>query len=121
MVRAPTANAVASPIRGPRELRLESIQQRKEWTTSTNNPDYNLAVINAANTGFKAKAGVETGSFLTSLFARGVQQDSKRRRGQGLAAIMGGIQDILHSKGMQLPVSTFNNRTRTLRMKVNQN
>ena len=38
------------------------------WMHDENNPDYKLAIIHAANIGFKSKMSVETGSFLLTEF-----------------------------------------------------
>merc|ERR1719361_2438944 len=88
---------------------LGDTQQRKEWTTSTKNPDYNLVQIHAANNGFMAKANPQIGSYLVYFFCVAVKRNIQRKQGKVLSDLMAEIQNTLHNKGKQQTVNVFNN------------
>ena len=101
---------------------LESVQNVNDWTSSTKNPDYNLVLILAANSGYQAKMREdEVGSYLSYLFMQRVQRNIVDHGGKGLAAIMEDIQNALHDHGRQQTVNIFNNNTRNMTIEINRN
>ena len=91
-------------------------------TAETKNPDYNLVVIHAANSGYMAKMREDKiGSYLSYLFMQRVQRNIVEHQGKGLAEIMEDIQNVLHDNGRQQTVNVFNNNTRNMMIEMNSN
>ncbi len=101
-------------------LTLDTMEKGRGWTTSTKNEDYNLVLIHAANSGYAARGASDTGSYLIHLFVNTLMQNVGEKTQTDLAAVCEYIQDTLNDEGKQLPESTFNNSTRTLRLRVNR-
>ena len=98
---------------------FEDVEAKSEWTTSTKNPDYNLILIHAANSGFVAKMqDGDVGSYLTYFFTKRVQRNIAQHEGKGLAVIMEDIQNVLHENGKQQIRKEFNNNM-NLRIEIN--
>ena len=89
-----------------------------EWTTTTQNPDYNTVQIHAANDGYAANMRAEVGSYLIFLFTRRIKMNIGKQKGDGLADIMESVQNDLHDHGKQQTVNVFNNNTRNLRFEI---
>lgn len=85
----------------------------QKWTTSTKNPDYNLAVICSANSGFMAKSSGAHGSYYIHHFIKRVREginggnSNRRRHDRSLSDIHEEIEMMLHWQGSQLPAATF--------------
>merc|ERR1712087_846002 len=60
--------------------------------TATNNPDFNLALINAANDGFVSKARNGYGSFFIYTFVAALTRDIEEQRGEELSEIFDDVQ-----------------------------
>ena len=98
---------------------LDALKIQQQWTTSTPNPDYKLAVINSANIGFQAKMrGDEVGSFFIYLFTKKIMESIKAHDRRNLGELTDEIQEILHERGKQLPECIFYNGTRNLRLEI---
>lgn len=97
-------------------LRLSAFEQQdlSRWTTSVNNPDYNLAFICSANNGFQAKIRGDIGSDFIYSFIQKVQSSVEGEEDKTLADICYEIQDELYGEGRSLPVFNFNNQTRNV-------
>ena len=102
-----------------KNVALEDVEKGDEWTTNTQNPDYNTVQIHAANDGYVANMRKETGSYLISLFTYRIQVNIGQQKGDGLADIMAKVQNDLHDHGKQQTVNVFNNNTRNLQFEVN--
>ena len=89
------------------------------WTSSTKNPDYNLAVVKAANSGFAAKFNIECGSYVVYFLTLAIRRNVERREGKTLSEILEHVQNKLHDNGKQQTVNLTNNHTRTLVFKKN--
>ena len=90
----------------------DEIRSSSTWTTSEVNPDYNLAVICSANTGFQAKIRGDRGSDFIWSFIEKVKRNIDKNENRTLQDICYEIQDKLHREGRSLPEFTFNNATR---------
>ena len=101
---------------------VEHIQQDDVlWARDENNPDFKLAVINAANEGFQSKMSCETGSYvITTLMEKLGDLAEKPGHKEVLQQVLGQIQEDLHQRGKQLLVMTFNNKTENLRFLKNE-
>ena len=104
-------------------VRLVDIMVGNEWTLDSPNPDYKLVEIHAANIGFQAKCNFINGSYLIHRFTEKLQQDiiKKDYDKKSLGTIFEEIQNELHDKGRQQTINTFNNNTRHLIFKKNNN
>ena len=102
-------------------MKLEDVQKDDEWTTHTKNPDYNLAVVHASNSGFVAKmhSAEHIGSYLSYFFAKQVKRNVQSGNTQGLGEIMKDIERALHDKGKQLIRTEFFTGMRKLRIEKN--
>ena len=105
---------------------LSDIQKANEWNISNNNPDYKLVEIRAANVGYQAKYNDKFGSYLLYEFAERMKQnvlnnDGDNNKSETLGEIFDAIHDDLHSKGKQLIHSVFNNETKNIILKRNEN
>ena len=119
--RKGTIRSAGSPngtgVSGLSPANAETVHQ---WTTTTTNPDYNLAVVYAANTGFQAKIRGDIGSYFIALFIDKVKENIQRKQGKRLADICHEIQEHLHNEGKQLPKPVFYGDTRNIMFKVNK-
>eukprot|EP01083_Nonionella_stella_P081927 225971_1 len=85
------------------------------WARDEDNPDYKLAVVNAANHDFQSKMRNDIGSYLIYKFQEKMKRNCERNsmccyhNKLFLGEIMGDIQNELHSEGKQLPEYKFNN------------
>ena len=103
-----------------KNITFEDIQEENEWTKSKKNPDYNLVLIHAANSGYVAKMQEsEVGSYLTYFFAKKVKDNIVDHGRKGLAEILKDIQNLLHDKGKQQIRKEFYNDTSNLRIEIN--
>ena len=92
------------------------------WARDENNPDYQLAVINAANEGFQAKLDTVSGSYVITEFTQKVRENINDKHNERfLFEIFEEIQSDLHDQGKQLPENTFNNGTRYIKFDKNYN
>ena len=99
---------------------LNNTETVQQWTTTTTNPDYNLAVVYAANTGFQAKIRGDIGSYFITLFIDKIKENIQRKQGKRLADVCHEIQEHLHSEGKQLPKPVFYGDTRNIMLKRNK-
>eukprot|EP01084_Bolivina_argentea_P256589 432049_1 len=83
--------------------------------------NYKLVTIHAANTGFQSKLDALCGSYLVHEFVGRVIENFEDEKDEFLGNIMQYIQAQLHSKGKQLPISSFNHQTRYLKFAKNDN
>ena len=99
---------------------LEDVENMSvnRWTSSTKNPDYNLVLVHAANSGFVAKMNYK-GSYLVYVLARKIRANVEKRGGMGLAEVLEDVQNLLHDAGRQQTVNQLNNNTRTLVLRKN--
>ena len=117
---SPTSLDSKKSTDSPKNTTFEDVQEDFEWTTSTKNPDYNLVLIHAANSGFVAKMQEsEVGSYLTYFFTKKIQDNIVDHGRRGLAVIMEDIQNLLHDHGKQQIRKEFYNNTMNLRIEVN--
>ena len=89
------------------------------WTSKTKNPDYNLVIVKAANSGFAAKFNNECGSYVVYFLTMAIRRNVEKRQGRTLAEILEHVQNKLHDHGKQQTVNQTNNHTRTLVFKKN--
>ena len=103
-----------------KNITFEDVQEENEWTKSKKNPDYNLVLIHAANSGFVAKMQEsEVGSYLTYFFAKKVKDNIVDHGRKGLAEILTDIQNLLHDHGKQQIRKEYYNNTMNLKIEVN--
>ena len=101
-------------------ISVESMERGRGWTTKTKSEDYNLVLVHAANIGYIATIqSAENGSYLISLLTQTLRDNVQRKQPKGLAEILEDIQNTLHDNGIQQTVNQFNNNTRTLLFKIN--
>eukprot|EP01084_Bolivina_argentea_P007654 14381_1 len=86
-----------------------------EWPRGSQNPDFKLVEIHAANPGYQAKLHKETGSYLIYGFTYKMKINILKKQGRTLQEILEETQDELHSKNKQLIKSTFFNHTAYVR------
>eukprot|EP01084_Bolivina_argentea_P052822 96993_1 len=96
-------------------IELVDISTGMEWTENTNNPDYKLAQIHAANKGFQAKCSTIIGSYLIYEFTKAMKNSIAKKQNKTLSTIFEEIQNKLHESGKQQTINTFNNGTGHLR------
>ena len=89
--------------------------KRSSWYKGEDNPDHKLAVIHASNRGFQAKMHRDSGSYVISKFVEKIKLNFESVNKKVLYQIMDEIQNELHAEGKQLPVCTYNNRTRYIK------
>ena len=91
-----------------------------QWARDEKNPDYQLAVINAANEGFQSKLDTQRGSYVITEFTEKLRENMNDKNNKRfLFEIFEKIQSDLHDKGKQLPENTFNNGTRYIKFYKN--
>ena len=95
-------------------------QNSEVWMLGEDNPDYQLAVIMAANDGFQAKMSKETGSYVITQFIERLSDNYDNDNDKFLNDILHQVQDDLHNRGKQLPIMTFNNRTGFIKFEENK-
>lgn len=78
------------------------------WTESTENPDYNLALLYAANMGFQAKCTGHQGSDFIYHFTKKMSRNIEKCGMRTLSDICYEIQQKLVRDGRQLPEFKFN-------------
>ena len=104
----------------PKHISLESVSTGRSWTTSTKNPDFQLAVIHAANAGFQSKLHRVNGSYVIYGFTQKMKLNLRNKRNRKtLRDIFEEIQDELHDLGKQQTVNVFNNGTRYIELRKN--
>ena len=79
------------------------------WAYGEKNPDFRLAVINAANEGFQAKMSCESGSYTITKITEKISDNVSNRNELSFGDILDEAQDELGDK--QLMTMTLNNKT----------
>ena len=82
-----------------------------QWAIGEVNPDYKLVVVNAANDGFQSKMRCDTGSYVVTQITERLYESISNKDGRFLHQILDDVQEDLHTRGKQLMVKTFNNKT----------
>eukprot|EP01084_Bolivina_argentea_P022352 41531_1 len=90
------------------------------WCADQKNPDYKLALINAANEGFQALMNSVNGSYLIYEFVKNVIENIGINNNLFLGDLIDSIQEDLHNRGKQQITFSFNNQTRYLKF-INKN
>ena len=89
------------------------------WTRNDVNPDYRLCTIYAANPGFQAKMNNDNGSYLVYGLINKLMDNNHDNKFFG--EILDELQHDLHSQGKQQIINVFNNNTRFIKFKINDN
>ena len=111
---------VMSDVEVEKQLGADEISDEELWQIGEDNPDYRLITINAANDGFQAKMSVVSGSYVITDFTRlMVENITNKDNKQWLFEVLDKIQQDLHEQGKQQIVNTFNNRTRFVKFRRN--
>eukprot|EP01084_Bolivina_argentea_P207406 353867_1 len=97
-------------------IRAESI-----WKLDEKNPDYLLSCVHGANQGFQAKMNSIDGSYLIYEFVKKMIANIEGDNKLFLGEIIDAIQNDLHDRGKQQIEAIFNNNTRYLKFKPNNN
>merc|ERR1711971_476828 len=97
---------------------LDDVKSLNVWTPSTENPDYNMVAIYAANSGFVAKM-YNKGSYLVYNLFKAMKKNIQMKLGKTLAEVCEEVQNVLQDLGRQQTVNIFNNHTRTLKFRKN--
>eukprot|EP01084_Bolivina_argentea_P076092 137871_1 len=94
------------------------------WAYDTNNPDFKLVEINAANPGFQSKLDTRFGSYMVREFCQTMKQNLDNNANgcqRFLGEILDEVQNKLHSKQKkQLITALYNNGTRNIVFKRNK-
>eukprot|EP01084_Bolivina_argentea_P087850 158628_1 len=93
----------------------------ESWMVGEDNPDFNLAVIEAANPGFQSKLRNDIGSYLIYFFYKKMLDILQQNKRKYIYQTFDEIQDHLHKKGKQHPTYIWNDNTRYIRFKKNNN
>ncbi len=96
------------------------------WVQNTNNPDFKLVEVNAANAGFQSKLHRIKGSCMITSFVENVNADLLRNNGKSTHKFLGEILDEIQNKlhceeKKQLIVVQCNNNTRNIIFKKQSN
>eukprot|EP01084_Bolivina_argentea_P097942 176051_1 len=92
----------------------------RSWIRGDHNPDYRLAVIEAANPGFQAKARVDRGSYVIYSFCKKMMNILTANKRTFIHKIFDEIQEELHAQGKQHPTYIWNEDTKYIRFKTNK-
>eukprot|EP01084_Bolivina_argentea_P076461 138579_1 len=87
------------------------------WIEGQQNPDYRLALIEAANFGFQSKLRSDIGSYVIHSFYEKTMDILKDNKRKFIHEIFKKIQQQLHDQGQQLIVCTWNTDTPYIRFK----
>eukprot|EP01084_Bolivina_argentea_P261940 442842_1 len=87
------------------------------WVKGDLNPDYRLALIEAANPGFQSKLRTDIGSYVVHSFYEKTMEVVTQNKRTFIHKIFDKVQDELHRMGKQHPVCTWNEDTRYIRFK----
>ena len=112
-----TGNTVEIPLKKVQtgyQLSTLDEEESNHWTTTTKNPDHELAVICSANIGFQAKIRGDIGSDFMYRFTEKIKSSVEREDNRTLSSICYEIQKELESQGRSLPEFKFNNQTRQI-------
>eukprot|EP01084_Bolivina_argentea_P140499 246977_1 len=74
-------------------IKVDDLSTTVMWNQFTKNPDYLLAQVHAANTGFQAKCNTTFGSYLIYEFVRKMAEHGQT---ESLSTMLGDIQNKLH-------------------------
>ena len=109
----------AIPFEMSKKISLNDINAVTPWIEGENNPDYRLALLEAANPGFQSKLRSDVGSYVIHSFYEKTLKSVKKNKRLFLHQIFDKVQDELHTLGKQHPVYTWNDGTRYIRFKRN--
>eukprot|EP01083_Nonionella_stella_P145282 454965_1 len=98
-----------------KQISVRDVRGNQLWVEGDNNPDYRLAMIEAANYGFQSKLLTNTGSYMIHSFYEKTMKVLTQNKRTFLDEIFEEIQDELHQEGKQLPTYTWNNHTQYIR------
>ena len=85
------------------------------------NPDHNLAMICASNSGYLSGLAQSIGSSLISLFIESVKRNIEENEEKRLADLLENVQEQMHRRGCSYPSLTLNGRTRNIIIVTNDN
>eukprot|EP01084_Bolivina_argentea_P142655 250599_1 len=107
-----------------KQIKLEDVAGEgvsgQPWMKGEHNPDYRLAVIEAANPGFQSKLNTKIGSYVIYLFYKKMLENLTNNERKYIHKIFDSIQDELHKRGKQHPTYIWNDDTRYIRFKKNK-
>eukprot|EP00483_Globobulimina_turgida_P007459 UN07473 len=100
-----------------KQIRSIDIDDVKSWREGEHNPDFRLALIEAANPGFQSKLRVDIGSYVIYSFYEKMMRtlNFKGNQKNFIHNIFDEIQDELHKSGKQHPTYIWNDNTRYIR------
>ena len=101
------------PSESRKNTDLDDVMRLNAWTSSTENPDYNMVAVYAANSGFVALMNYK-GSYLVYSLVKAIKKNIQMKLGKTLAEVCEEVQNVLQDLGRQQTVNIFNNHTRTL-------
>eukprot|EP01084_Bolivina_argentea_P022351 41530_1 len=106
---------------GVDDIKIEQYEQ-EIWKRDQKNPDWRLSLIHAANEGFQAKMNSVDGSYLIYQFVKRMIANIENKTDElYFGEIIDKIQQYLHDEGKQQIKSVFNNHTRYLKFRYNDN
>ena len=122
MVPFNTTTTITDSNKSPELVKNSTITSNDGgWYHGEDNPDYKLATIHAANSGYISKMKSDTGSYLISSMAGKLETNIESGRNKKfISEILDEVQNELHKNGKQLTVHTFNNGTGYIKFVKNE-
>eukprot|EP01084_Bolivina_argentea_P116320 206699_1 len=116
---------ISKPNDNAKQVDFDDIHDGKNaaisWADGEKGPDYRLATVQAANPGFQSRLRTDIGSYAIYEFYKKTMQNLMDKERRFIHEIFDDIQTELHNRGKQHPISTWNDNTRYIRFKCNNN
>eukprot|EP01083_Nonionella_stella_P072831 196506_1 len=102
----------------PKQIALCDVDgDGQSWIVGEHNPDFRLAVVEAANPGFQSKLRTDIGSYVIHSFCKKTLDNLRNNRRMFIHQIFDEIQHELHKAGKQHPTYIWSDNTRYIRFK----